>query len=83
MPDTTLTLPGLVHEWNGEGNANDSAGSSNGTLTGSGVSYATGIAGQAFQFNGNGGYVTLPTSPTSSAPGPSPSPSGSRPPATA
>ena len=52
----------MIHEWNGEGNANDSAGSSNGTLTSTGVSYATGVVGQAFQFNGSGGYVTLPTS---------------------
>ncbi len=67
---TALTLPGLVHEWNGEGNPNDSAGSSNGTLTGTGVSYAAGILGQAFQFNGSGGYVTLPTSADITGTGP-------------
>ncbi|MGD0040477.1 MAG: LamG-like jellyroll fold domain-containing protein, partial [Isosphaeraceae bacterium] len=59
---STPSLPGLIHEWNGEGNANDSAGSSNGTLTSTGVFYATGVVGQAFQFSGSGGYVTLPTS---------------------
>jgi hypothetical protein len=66
----TVNLPGLVHEWNGEGNANDSAGSSNGTLTGSGVSYAPGVIGQAFQFSGAGGYVSLPTSADITGTGP-------------
>ena len=30
---STPSLPGLVDQWNGDGNANDSAGTSNGTLT--------------------------------------------------
>ena len=67
---STPTLPGLVHQWSGEGNATDSAGTSNGTLTSTGVSYATGIVGQAFQFNGSGGYVTLPTSADITGTGP-------------
>ena len=67
---TAPTLPGLVHQWSGEGNANDSAGTSNGTLSSTGVSYATGIVGQAFQFNGSGGYVTLPTSADITGTGP-------------
>ena len=67
---STPELPGLIHEWNGEGNANDSAGSSNGTLTPTGVSYATGVIGQAFQFNGSGGYVTLPSSADVTGTGP-------------
>ncbi len=68
--NVALNLPGLVHEWNGEGNANDSAGTSNGTLTSTGVAYAPGIIGQAFQFSGAGGYVSLSTSADITGTGP-------------
>lgn len=45
------TMPaGLIHRWTGEGNANDSAGTANGTL-GSATAFGTGINGQAFDFN--------------------------------
>jgi hypothetical protein len=47
---------GLESWWKAEGNANDSAGSNNGTLNG-GVTYATGKAGQAFSFDGADDYV--------------------------
>ena len=43
----------------GEGSANDSAGSANGTLVG-GVTYATGEIGNAFQFNGTNSYIAIP-----------------------
>jgi uncharacterized protein (TIGR03437 family) len=42
----------------GDGNANDSAGSNNGTVVG-GTTFVTGEVGQAFQFNGSTGYVSL------------------------
>ena len=48
---------GVISWLRGEGNANDAAGSNNGTLVG-GVTYAPGIVGQAF--NLKGGYVQLP-----------------------
>ncbi|MEI8290828.1 MAG: LamG-like jellyroll fold domain-containing protein [Verrucomicrobiota bacterium] len=50
---------GLVASWSGEGNAKDSVGSSNGTLTGS-TTIGPGKVGQGFVFDGyNGSGVTL------------------------
>jgi hypothetical protein len=40
--------------------ANDSVGSINGSING-GVSYATGVVGNAFTFNGSTGYISLPS----------------------
>jgi len=48
--------------WSGEGNATNVRGGVPGTLVG-GVNFATGIVGQAFQFDGTG-RVEVPTSPT-------------------
>lgn len=53
---------GIAGLWKGEGNANDSWGANNGTAVG-GVTYVTGLSGQAFSFNGTTGYVTVPDSP--------------------
>jgi hypothetical protein len=53
--------PGLVGWWAGEGNANDSARTNNGVLHG-GMSFVAGEAGQAFNFDGNSGYVEMPAS---------------------
>jgi hypothetical protein len=53
--------PGLVALWAGDGNANDSAGGNNGTLHG-GVTFAKDEAGQAFNFDGLTGYVSVPHS---------------------
>jgi len=51
--------PGLVSLWSGEGNANDSVGGSNGTMTGS-AKFGPGRLGQGFVFNGRtGSGVTL------------------------
>jgi hypothetical protein len=55
---------GLVSWWKGEGNAKDSIGANNGTLSSSGASYAPGEVGQAFRFDGTNGYVQIPDSPT-------------------
>jgi hypothetical protein len=52
---------GMVGWWPGDGNANDIKGSNNGTLHG-GVSFAPGMVGQAFSFDGASGYVDIPTS---------------------
>jgi len=52
-----IDLPGLIHLWSGEGNANDSAGSANGTL-GTNTVFATGLSGQAFSFDGSQNAIT-------------------------
>ena len=65
----TASVPTPVHQWNEDGNSNDSAGTSNGTPSGSGVSFAPGIVGQALQLNGSS-YVTLPASADVTGTGP-------------
>jgi Concanavalin A-like lectin/glucanases superfamily/Immunoglobulin domain len=54
---------GLVSWWKGEGNANDMAGRNNGTLL-DGATYAPGIVGQAFSFDGMGGCVQMADNPS-------------------
>lgn len=44
-------LPGLISRWSAEGNANDGVGPNNGTLQG-GVTFVSGVIGQAFNFDG-------------------------------
>jgi hypothetical protein len=64
MPAPPPCVPapsGLVGWWPGEGNANDVAGTNNGTLVDD-VGFAPGEVGQAFSFDGNG-YVSIPDSP--------------------
>ena len=56
---STAPVAGPIGWWKGDGNALDSAGANNGTLQGS-VTYAPGILGQAFDFDGSGDYVQLP-----------------------
>ena len=58
---------GLVNWWPGENGANDSLGADNGSLV-NGVTFATGIVGQAFSFNSEGQYVSLPNSPVQANP---------------
>ena len=53
--------PGLVGWWRGAGTAADSAGTNNGVLEG-GAAFAPGKVGQAFSFDGSGGYVQVPDS---------------------
>ncbi len=50
-----------VSWWPGEGNANDSIGTNPGTITG-GVTFAPGIIGQAFSFNGVDAAIQIPSS---------------------
>jgi len=61
-PTCTSAPSGLVGWWQGEGNANDSAGTNNGSVSGSGATYATGEVGQGFRFDGTNGYVQIPDS---------------------
>jgi Concanavalin A-like lectin/glucanases superfamily/Immunoglobulin domain len=53
---------GMVGWWKGEGNANDSVSTNNGTLSPTGGSYAPGMVGQGFRFDGANGYVQIPDS---------------------
>ena len=54
---------GLVSWWPGEGNANDVAGTNNGVLV-NGVTFAPGMVGQGFRFNGVNSYVQIADSPS-------------------
>ena len=60
-PSASATIEGLSGLWTGGGNALDSTGNDPGTVT-SGVTYAAGVNGQAFQLNGQGGQVVIPDS---------------------
>jgi hypothetical protein len=62
-PPCAPVSAGMVDWWAGEGNANDSVGTNNGTLVG-GVAFAPGEVGQAFVFDGSSGYVSIPDSPS-------------------
>ncbi len=54
---------GLVLYWKGEGNAIDQTGLNNGTLM-NGATFAQGMVGQAFSFDGSNRYVVAPDSPS-------------------
>jgi hypothetical protein len=54
----TPPASGLVSWWRGEGNASDSISANNGSLVG-GVTYASGMVGSGFSFDGTG-YVVVP-----------------------
>ena len=56
-------LQGLVSWWPGENNANDIMGLNNGILQG-GLGFAPGEVGQAFNFDGIAGTVSVPASPS-------------------
>jgi RHS repeat-associated protein len=51
--------PAPVAEWKGDGNALDSVGTNHGTLE-RGADFAIGHAGQAFQFDGDDDFVSIP-----------------------
>jgi hypothetical protein len=51
-------LPGIVGWWPGEGTADDIAGNHDGTLM-NGTTFASGIVGQAFSFDGVDDYVDV------------------------
>jgi serine/threonine protein kinase len=52
---------GVVAWWRADGNAKDSAGGNHGTLKG-GVTFAPGVAGQAYRLDGATRYVEVPRS---------------------
>jgi hypothetical protein len=54
---------GVVAWWQAEGNAKDSAGDNHGTLKGR-VTFAPGVAGQAFDFNGTDGRIDMGNAPS-------------------
>jgi len=60
---------GEVSWWPAEGNANDAAGTNNGTLQGA-VAFAPGQVGQAFRLNGTNSYINVPSSPALNPTGP-------------
>jgi pimeloyl-ACP methyl ester carboxylesterase len=55
---------GLVSWWTAEGSAKDSSGNTNNGTLQNGATFTTGKVGQAFSFNGNSQYVTVPDSPS-------------------
>ena len=61
--EQSITFPGLVSSYTGQGNSQDSTGLNNLTAVG-GVSYAPGIVGQAFQLNGSTGYLVTAPNPS-------------------
>lgn len=62
-PTATTAPANLVGFWSGDGNANDIAGTNNGTLI-NGTPFAPGEAGQTFSFDGFSQYVRVPDSPS-------------------
>ena len=62
-PSCAPAPSGLVGWWPGEGNANDVAGTNNGTLV-NGVGFVASEVGQAFSFDGVSSYVSIPDSPS-------------------
>ncbi len=54
---------GLVAWWRAEGNALDAVNANAGVLS-NGVSYGAGEVGQAFDFPGGAGHITIPPSPS-------------------
>ena len=64
VPGNCVSAPaGIVGWWPGDGNANDIAGTNNGTLQGGATATATGLDGMAFSFDGTNGFVQIPDSP--------------------
>lgn len=49
----------VIHWWKADGNATDSVGTNNGSLAGD-TGFVSGEDGQAFSFDGNGDFVSVP-----------------------
>jgi hypothetical protein len=56
------STPSPIAWWKAENNAQDSAGNADGTVHG-GVTYAAGVSGQAFNFDGVDGAISVPDLP--------------------
>ena len=54
--------PGLVALWSGDGKGGDSVGGNNMTMTD--ISFAKGMVGQSFSFNGMSSTIKIPASPS-------------------
>lgn len=68
-PTATVAPSGMVGWWGGDGNANDIAGTNNGTLH-NGAGFAVGKVGQSFTFDGsNSNFVEIPDSASNSITG--------------
>lgn len=61
--DLQSSSGGLVSQWQGENNADDSEGINHGILEGN-TNFAPGVDGQAFSFNGVSDRVLIPDSPS-------------------
>ncbi len=61
--------PGMIAWWPGDGNANDIFSTNNGVLLGGATASGGGKVNLALQFNGGGGYVEVPDSPSLDFPG--------------
>ena len=62
--DCSAAAASLVSWWPGDGNANDIAGTNNGTLRGGATATTLGVVGQAFSFDGTNNYVQIPNAPS-------------------
>src|SRR6185295_1897294 len=54
---------GIVGWWPGDGDADDIAGTNNGTLQGGALANVAGMVGAAFDFDGTNAYVQVPDAP--------------------
>ncbi|MFZ1220537.1 MAG: LamG-like jellyroll fold domain-containing protein [Chthoniobacterales bacterium] len=62
-PQCTPAPPGMVSWWPGDGKAVDIIGGNDGTLQG-GATFAPGMVGQAFSFDGLDDFVRIPMNPS-------------------
>ncbi|NOS70517.1 MAG: hypothetical protein HOP33_11375, partial [Verrucomicrobia bacterium] len=62
VADCFPSSSGLVGWWPGDGNANNIAGTNNGTLQGGATANATGMVSSAFSFDGTNAYVQITNS---------------------
>jgi lysophospholipase L1-like esterase len=63
-PTDCIAAPaGLVGWWSGEGNANDIAGTNNGSLQGGALASVVGVVGSGVGFDGANGFVQIPDAP--------------------
>ena len=65
---SALSIPGIVSWYKGEGTADDAVGANNGTLV-NGATFAPGMVGQAFSFDGIDDYVDLGNAASLDIPG--------------
>jgi RHS repeat-associated protein/uncharacterized repeat protein (TIGR01451 family) len=63
LPTCILAPAGLVGWWPGDGSTQDLAAGNNGTIEGSGLTFAPGKIGQSFNFTGSDGDAVVPPSP--------------------